>query len=84
MDSKGRHPAIWFTGGNAEITEPGHNSVTISPDGRELFIVYDIHTGPWNPGGDRQVRIDRMGFREDGSLIRNRSNGHTQLIPFQE
>lgn len=39
-----------------------------SPDGSKLFIVYHIHTDPQNPSGDRQVCIDRMGFREDGSL----------------
>lgn len=54
---------------HAEISGPGHNSVTDSPDGSELFIVYHIHTDPQNPSGDRQVCIDRMGFREDGSLF---------------
>jgi GH43 family beta-xylosidase len=54
---------------NEEISGPGHNSVTISPDGHEMFIVYHIHTDPKNPSGDRQVCIDRMDFHEDGSLF---------------
>ncbi|PJB65608.1 MAG: glycosidase [Anaerolineae bacterium CG_4_9_14_3_um_filter_57_17] len=51
-----------------EISGPGHNSVTTSPDGSELFIVYHIHTDPQKPSGDRQVCIDRMGFHEDETL----------------
>jgi len=51
-----------------EISGPGHNSVISSPDGKELFIVYHIHTDSQHPSGDRQVCMDRMGFREDGSL----------------
>jgi GH43 family beta-xylosidase len=64
---KAAHNPILFSP-NAEISGPGHNSVTVSPDGSELFIVYHIHTDPQNPSGDRQVCIDRMDFREDGSL----------------
>ncbi len=52
-----------------EISGPGHNSVATSPDGRELFIVYHIHTDHMNPSGDRQVCMDRMGFRKDGTLF---------------
>ena len=59
MASKHGHPVILFI---------GQNSVTNSPDGSELFIVYHIHTEPQNPSGDHQVCTDRMGFREDGSL----------------
>ena len=51
-----------------EISGPGHHSVTVSPDGSELFIVYHTHTDPEQGGGDRQVCIDRMSFREDGSI----------------
>lgn len=56
---------------NGDISGPGHNSVTTSPDGEELFIVYHIHTDPESPSGDRQVCIDRMGFRQDGSMYVN-------------
>jgi GH43 family beta-xylosidase len=52
-----------------DISGPGHNSVTIAPDGKTLVIAYHIHTDPQNPSGDRQVCIDKMGFRDDGSLF---------------
>jgi len=47
-----------------EFSGPGHNSVTTSPDGKELIIVYHIHTDPANPSGDRQVCIDKMDIRD--------------------
>ncbi|MBD2869016.1 glycoside hydrolase family 43 protein [Paenibacillus arenilitoris] len=53
---------------NADISGPGHHSVIRSPDDSELFIVYHTHTDPAKGGGDRQVCIDRMTFREDGSI----------------
>ncbi|MCS6992746.1 MAG: glycoside hydrolase family 43 protein [Anaerolineales bacterium] len=53
----------------AEISGPGHNSVTLAPDGKTLVIVYHIHTDPQNPSGDRQVCIDRMGFDAEGRLF---------------
>ena len=68
----------------AEVSGPGHNSVTTSPNGGELFIVYHIHTDPQSPGGDRQVCIDRMGFREDGSLYVTGPTFTPQPIPSQE
>ena len=64
---KAAHNPVLFTT-VPEISGPGHNSVTTSPDGSELFIVYHTHTDPQKPSGDRQVCIDRMGFHEDGSL----------------
>lgn len=53
------------------VSGPGHNSITTSPDGSELLIVYHTHTDPKKGGGNRQIFIDRMGFREDGSLYVN-------------
>jgi GH43 family beta-xylosidase len=46
---------------------PGHNSVTSSPDGKELFIVYHTHTFDDKPSGNRNLCIDRMIF-EDGVI----------------
>lgn len=66
---------------NAEISGPGHNSVTTSPDGSELFIVYHIHTDPQQPSGDRQVCIDRMGFRQDGTLYVQGPTSTPQAAP---
>lgn len=54
-----------WTGG---VSGPGHHSVVRSPDDKELFIVYHIHADPAVGGGDRRIAIDRLGFREDGSL----------------
>ncbi|HPH98593.1 MAG TPA: glycoside hydrolase family 43 protein [Anaerolineaceae bacterium] len=58
-----------LTSPSPEISGPGHNSVTLSPDGEDLLIVYHVHTDPLHPDGDRQVCIDRMGFRENGDLF---------------
>jgi GH43 family beta-xylosidase len=66
---------------NEEISGPGHNSVTTSPDESELFIVYHIHTDPRNPSGDRQISMDRLVFREDGSLYVNGPTNTPQPIP---
>lgn len=44
------------------ISGPGHNCVTIGPDGKTLYIVYHTHTDPSHPSGDRQMNIDRLYF----------------------
>ena len=52
---------------NSGVKGPGHNSVVDSPDGKETFIVY--HTWAeetWQ--NDRKIAIDRLYFREDGSI----------------
>ncbi|MEK3885638.1 glycoside hydrolase family 43 protein [Paenibacillus sp. PL2-23] len=51
-----------------DISGPGHHCVVESPDGQELFIVYHTHTDPINGGGDRQLCLDRLSFREDGTI----------------
>ena len=73
------NPVLFST--DAEVSGTGHNSVINSPDGSELFIVYHIHTDPQHPSGDRQVCIDRMGFREDGSLYVTGPTHTPQPIP---
>lgn len=50
------------------ISGPGHNSITVSPDGRELLLVYHTHADPDRPSGDRTVNIDRLVFDEQGRL----------------
>jgi GH43 family beta-xylosidase len=74
-----QNPILFST--NTAISGPGHNSVTSSPDGKELFIIYHIHTDPDHPSGDRQVCIDRMGFRADGSLYVNGPTHTPQDLP---
>lgn len=49
------------------ISGPGHNSVTVGPDGKTFYVIYHTHTNPDEPSGDRQVNIDRLYF-EDGKL----------------
>jgi beta-xylosidase len=49
------------------ISGPGHNSVTVGPDGKTLYIVYHTHTDPNAPSGDRQMNIDKLYF-ENGKL----------------
>ena len=44
------------------VSGPGHNSVTTSPDGSELFIVYHSHLDPENPRRGRTLNIDRLYF----------------------
>ncbi len=53
---------------SAGVSGPGHNSVTTSPDGSELFIVYHSHSDPENPRRGRTLNIDRLYF--EGSLLK--------------
>ena len=50
------------------VSGPGHCSITTSPDGREMFLVYHAHADPSRPSGRRTVNIDRLTVAEDGSL----------------
>lgn len=50
------------------ISGPGHNSITLSPDGKERFIVYHIHHDPQKPGGNREVCINRLVIGKDKTL----------------
>lgn len=53
------------------VSGTGHHSVTRSPDGKEWIIVYHSHADPVAGSGGRQLNIDRLGFRPDGSLYVN-------------
>lgn len=63
------------------VSGPGHNNIFMSPDGKEMFTVYHTHTNPYEGGGNRQLNIDRMGFREDGSIFVNGPTITPQLKP---
>ncbi len=52
----------------AGVSGPGHSSITTSPDGTELFMVYHAHADPQNPSGNRTVNIDRLTVEPDGAL----------------
>ncbi len=56
------------------ISGPGHNSVTVSPDGNELFIVYHTHTYPDWPDGNRTVNIDRLYFKNERLKVHGPTN----------
>jgi GH43 family beta-xylosidase len=60
--TKAKEPAFART---ADVFGPGHCSFVTSPDGKEDWIVY--HTARRSGSGwDRQVRIQRFGWRADG------------------
>ena len=78
------NPILHAPPGWTHVSGPGHHSVVRSRDGRELFAVYHTHTNPANPSGNRQVQIDRMGFREDGSLFINGPSAGQMPMPSTE
>ena len=49
------------------VAGPGHNSITTSPDGKELFIVYHTHADVKEMRG-RVLNIDRLIFDDTGKL----------------
>jgi beta-xylosidase len=44
----------------AGVSGPGHNSVVLSPDGCERFMVYHTHADAQSPSAERLVCIDRL------------------------
>lgn len=49
------------------VTGTGHNSITWSPDGKEMLCVYHGYTS--ETGKNRVVFIDRMEVLDDGTLV---------------
>jgi beta-xylosidase len=49
------------------VTGTGHNSITYSPDGKEMFCVY--HGRTTATGDKRLVFIDRMKILKEGTLV---------------
>lgn len=49
------------------VTGTGHNSVTVSPDGKNMLCVYHGRTS--KTGNKRVVFIDRMEVTDDGKLV---------------
>lgn len=64
-------------GGN--VTGTGHNSITYSPDGKEMFCVY--HGRTTKTGDERVVFIDRMEIKPDGQLVVMGPNTEPQPVP---
>lgn len=52
----------------ARISGPGTNAVATAPDGT-LKIVYNAHTDPDKPSGDRTVYVDNLGVTQAGELF---------------
>ncbi len=53
---------------SAAVSGPGHNSLVLSPDGRELFIVYHRHLTFFG-GWQRELAIDRVLFRPNRGCL---------------
>lgn len=64
-------------GGN--VTGTGHNSITYSPDGKEMFCVYHGRTSA--TGNERMVFIDRMEILENGKLVVHGPETAPQPLP---
>jgi beta-xylosidase len=63
------NPILIHTGLGKKVTGTGHNSVTTSPDGKELFCVYHSHINLDElGGGPRKVNIDRLNFTADNVM----------------
>lgn len=50
------------------VTGPGHCNLFYSPDGTELYMCYHVHTVPPKADKGRSLCIDRVYFRDDGSV----------------
>lgn len=75
------NPVLSAAEWGARLSGPGHNSVIRSIDDAEWFIAYHTHIDPVVGGGRRQLNIDRMGFRADGSLYVNGPSLTPQPMP---
>jgi beta-xylosidase len=64
-------------GGN--VTGTGHNSITYSPDGKEMLCVYHARTTA--TGDQRVVFIDRMKISKDGTLTVQGPTTAAQKMP---
>ncbi|KAA8486672.1 glycosyl hydrolase family 43 [Arcticibacter tournemirensis] len=63
-----------------DVTGTGHNSITYSPNGKEMFCVY--HGRTTSTGKERVVFIDRMDILKDGRLVVNGPTTSAQPVPY--
>ncbi|MGN6616772.1 MAG: glycoside hydrolase family 43 protein [Ilyomonas sp.] len=61
------------------VTGTGHNSITYSPDGKEMFCVYHARTTA--TGNERVVFVDRMEILKDGRVIVHGPTTDPQPLP---
>ncbi|MXV15768.1 glycoside hydrolase family 43 protein [Hufsiella ginkgonis] len=66
------------TGKGGTVTGTGHNSITYSPDGKEMFCVYHARTSA--TGDERVVFIDRMTVK-NGRITVNGPTTVPQRVP---
>ena len=71
------NPVLQKDGG--VVTGTGHNSITYSPDGKEMFCVYHARTSA--TGDKRVVFIDRMKILKDGKLVVEGPTTGPQALP---
>ncbi len=62
------NPVLYTEDAWEDISGTGHCGITQTADGKEYFMMYHRHFSAILRGGDRIMAIDRMGFREDGSV----------------
>jgi len=65
--TKAAHNPI-IKGDGKKISGSGHNNYFSSPDGKEIYTVYHVHTDPANPSGNRTPAIDKLVFDDNGDL----------------
>jgi hypothetical protein len=65
----------------AGVSGTGRSSLIQSPDGTEWFMAYHSHIDPVQGGAPRQLNIDRMGFRKDGTMYVNGPTLTEQPMP---
>jgi GH43 family beta-xylosidase len=75
------NPILNYTPQPEAVSGPGHHSVVMSPDDEEIIIIYHSHMDIVAGGGERMINIDRMGFRDDGSIYVNGPTITPQLYP---
>ena len=75
-DESAAHGPIVLKGTSDEVVGPGHNSVTISPDGRSQIFVYHA----WNPErSKRRMCIDPLVWTPQGPKCDGPSTGPRSL-----
>lgn len=57
-----------LTGNGKTVTGPGHCNIFRSPENREIYIAYHVHTVPPDTAHGRSLAIDRLVVNEDGTL----------------
>ena len=64
-----QNPVLTSKGLEKYVSGTGHHCVVESPDGTELFCIYHSHADLTEKGSKRMINIDRMEFREDGTIF---------------